>query len=64
MSLENFEKELQDSFEDSPVPNPGSPEAQEEGCECAVIDNHYGRGIPSESGPQFWINGNCPIHGK
>lgn len=44
------------------TPNPGSPEAVEQGCECPVLDN--GRGnekLGQERG--FWINGNCPLHG-
>lgn len=44
-------------------PNPGSKEAVDAGCRCAVIDNHYGKGEPSKDGPQFWINGDCPMHG-
>lgn len=44
------------------TPNPGSPEAGEQGCTCAVIDNHYGRGMPYPDGPAFWISGDCPLH--
>jgi hypothetical protein len=44
-------------------PNPGSEKALELGCTCPVIDNHYGKGVPFNDGPQFWINGDCPIHG-
>jgi hypothetical protein len=47
------------------VPNPGSDEAQKQGCECAVYDNNYGTGFQwgGESTPCFWINANCPLHG-
>jgi len=45
------------------LPNPGSEKAIELGCTCAVIDNRYGKGIPSENGkPNFWITGECPLH--
>ncbi len=44
-------------------PNPGSIESREQGCTCPVIDNHFGKGIPSKSDvPQFWISGDCPLH--
>lgn len=46
------------------TPNPGSPEALAAGCKCPRMDNHDGRGIPSEDGPLFWINEACPLHGK
>jgi len=39
------------------VPNPGSKEALELGCICAVLDNDYGRG----KGP-FWMTAGCPVH--
>jgi hypothetical protein len=46
-------------------PNPGSPEAQDQGCACPVLDNHYGRGMKGKDGEAlFWINGECTIHGK
>jgi len=44
-------------------PNPGSPEAQEQGCTCPVLDNSYGAGVPSENGPLFWMTEDCPLHG-
>ncbi len=45
--------------------NPGSEEAVKMGCKCALIDNHYGKGIPTGSGsPIFWVNADCPIHGS
>lgn len=52
------------------IPTPGSELAIEQGCTCAVIDNHYGRGIPhgsDENGHQrldFWVSDDCPIHGR
>ena len=47
------------------IPNPGSPEAVEQGCLCPVIDNHYGKGIEMERGPSpiFTFNMECPLHG-
>jgi hypothetical protein len=44
------------------IPNPGSKAAQDSGCTCPVIDNHYGEGVPSKEGPEFWITQNCPLH--
>ena len=45
-------------------PNPGSKEAQEMGCTCPVMDNHYGKGfMQGDDGPMFWMAGDCPIHG-
>ncbi len=43
-------------------PNPGSKEAQEAGCLCPVIDNHYGRGVDDKQG-EFWMVETCPLHG-
>lgn len=56
----------------SDPPNPGSDAAIAAGCKCPVLDNGHGRGIPwpREDGldpneyPSFYINLNCPIHGK
>jgi hypothetical protein len=45
------------------IPNPGSQEAAAQGCTCAVIDNHYGRGVAMPNGSvNFWISGDCPVH--
>ena len=44
------------------IPNPGSREAQEMGCICPVIDNHYGRGVPVDGKRQFWMVEECPLH--
>ena len=43
--------------------NPGSDEALDAGCLCAVLDNNHGRGyfgIPN----QFVISEDCPLHGQ
>lgn len=40
-------------------PNPGSKEAQDEGCTCPVLDNNHGKGVNGS----FWMNGDCPLHG-
>lgn len=43
---------------------PGSPEAQQAGCTCPVIDNANGSGVPlGDSTVGYWINGDCLIHG-
>lgn len=45
-------------------PNPGSPEAIEQGCKCPVMDNHNGMGLITGDGqPKFWINFDCKLHG-
>jgi hypothetical protein len=52
------------------VPNPGSREAGEQGCICAVLDNHHGQGLPypREDGldpvehPSFYVTVGCPLH--
>lgn len=43
------------------IPNPGSKEAIEHGCVCAIYDNHFGKGVP---GIGFWISEECPLHGS
>lgn len=44
--------------------NPGSKEAQDQGCTCPILDNHYGQGVPDGNGKvNFWMNGDCPLHG-
>ncbi len=45
-------------------PNPGSPEAVEQGCECPRSDNHHGEGFPYPGieNNVFWINEECPVH--
>ncbi len=40
-------------------PNPGSKEAQDQGCTCPVLDNNHGKGV----GGLFWMNSDCPLHG-
>lgn len=48
------------------IPNPGSKDAINMGCTCAVLDNGHGAGCGqfTDSGePCFWITENCPIHG-
>jgi len=43
--------------------NPGSEEAQQAGCKCPVIDNHYGEGFIMNGERVFWMSENCPLHG-
>ena len=49
---------------------PGSPEAVEKGCACAVGDNHRGKGImggtlkDSKGEAMYWISQDCPLHGE
>jgi hypothetical protein len=45
--------------------NPGSWLAVRKGCECPVLDNHYGDGavINGSIDPeQFYVSPSCPIH--
>lgn len=44
-------------------PKPGSAEAVDLGCTCPIIDNRYGKGWPTEEGPHYWTDENCPLHG-
>lgn len=37
---------------------PGSPEAQDSGCLCPVLDNQE---MPED---RKWVNADCPIHGR
>jgi hypothetical protein len=45
----------------SPVPNPGSDAAIEQGCTCSISDNGHGN---EELGRirGFWISVDCPLH--
>jgi len=40
-------------------PNPGSVEAQAQGCTCPVLNNSRGLRAPW---PGWWITEGCPIH--
>lgn len=45
------------------APNPGSKEAQEQGCICPVVDNNYGEGFAWGKGKKcFWMTDGCPLH--
>ena len=44
------------------IPNPGSKEALETGCQCPMLDNHHGRGIQMNNDLVFWIDEHCPMH--
>jgi len=47
----------------APVPPPGSIEAQEQGCTCAVWDNCYGKGRGMNGCRWGWhVEGGCPLH--
>lgn len=43
------------------APNPGSREARDAGCICAVLDNNHGEFAPwPDDG--WWITQGCPVH--
>lgn len=42
-------------------PVPGSWQALDVGCMCAVLDNNHGRFAPVEPN-SWWITEGCPIH--
>ena len=44
------------------TPNPGSDQAIDQGCICAVLDNNHGRGYMGREGV-FVMRGDCPMHG-
>lgn len=41
--------------------NPGSNEALDRGCTCAVLDNNHGKRPPYPP-DGWWITGGCPVH--
>lgn len=49
------------------TPNPGSREAMDTGCRCAVLDNNHGKYPPfppCDDLPDggWWITQGCPLH--
>jgi hypothetical protein len=46
------------------IPAPGSPEAEEIGCTCAVLDNCHGRGLFGSRGLAYSVDTECPIHAQ
>jgi hypothetical protein len=49
---------------DPPGLSPGSAEAREQGCACAVFDNAHGAGARLyDDGTAFWVSQPCPLHG-
>jgi len=47
----------------SKVPNPGSQEAINAGCICAIYDNYHGEGFYYGGTEKcFWITQGCPVH--
>ena len=45
-------------------PSPGSKEAVEQGCICAVTDNNNGEGSLIAGEIAFWVEKKCPLHGE
>lgn len=51
------------------TPKPGSDAAIAAGCNCPVIDNHHGAGIPmrnpdtQEIQYAYWMTADCVLHG-
>lgn len=45
-------------------PPPGSQEAVDMGCTCAVWDNNHGKGFQWDRNkpPMYYVSGNCPVH--
>ena len=43
------------------TPNPGSAEAVQQGCICAILDNEFGKGADLK-GTVFFITSGCPLH--
>ena len=50
-------------------PKPGSEKAIELGCNCPVIDNHCGTGVPMKNPDTgaielaYWMTADCVLHG-
>lgn len=55
---------MKSEWEKQGIPNPGTKKAQDMGCTCPVMDNHGGHGFIVDGEIRFWINCECPIHGK
>lgn len=49
-------------WEQRGIPSPGSPAAIDQGCQCAVLDNHHGRGFPYGGEICFYVTMGCPLH--
>lgn len=47
--------------EPKPKPKPGSQDALDQGCICAVLDNNHGK-FPPWPPDGWWITGGCPVH--
>jgi hypothetical protein len=45
------------------IPNPGSDEAIDQGCICAVLDNNHGKFAPYPP-HGWWLTVGCPVHGE
>ena len=45
-------------------PLPGTEKAQDQGCTCPVIDNHYGDGRPVGDERHYVIAADCSLHGS
>lgn len=43
------------------IPNPGSKEAEKQGCTCPILDNSYGKGYMMQEGV-FVVTQGCPLH--
>lgn len=48
-------------WKESDTPNPGGPDALDQGCTCPVYDNNGGDG--SYKGVGFITSLDCPLHG-
>lgn len=44
--------------------NPGSAAALGRGCTCPVMDNCYGEGIVLGGETCWYMNEDCPLHGR
>lgn len=67
LTADQIRQRAQERHEADTTPNPGSDEAIDGGCVCPVLDNGHGRGRPGvdgTDGPSFWMNENCPMHGR
>lgn len=53
---------MRSRWEQQGIPNPGSVQAIDRGCLCAVLDNYHGRGFRMKGELAFWITMGCPLH--
>ena len=57
---------MKHAWREHDIADPGSYVAIKDGCTCAQMDNHYGKGRPLHGGMEvrYITNQYCPLHGE